>query len=115
MVNIRLIGLTIEVERERTIIDRLRGNDRWYKTVALQLSDEGKAVAEWFYLIAASPDYLKNPDKNGPVLDDKYVVVQDEFSLSQLTEIAQDRLAMIHANNMDDFYQQMDRNFLHEK
>ena len=117
MVEVKLVDVFAE-HRKMDLLARSFGarGTRWYAAVALTLRDEsaGRAVSEWFYLIACSKEYHDRPFKRGPALQKQYTIVQEEFDLEQIREIARKKLSKIRAANWDDFYEQMRRDFLWE-
>lgn len=117
MVEVRLSGVFVESKKkEWKSLTFGKNNTRWFAVVALQLTDQesGQILPEWFYLIVCSSNYLNKPFRNGPELDEKYVLVQPIFNLANAEKVAKERVAEVRAKDWDDFYIQMNQHFLHE-
>src|SRR5581483_12187972 len=112
MINVHLEKVFVEFQGSDAPPSEFgKANTRWYATVALDLFDEHRQmkVAEWFYLIACSPQYLQDPLKRGPRdIGEKYLVVQDSFNLEEVEDIAEQKMATIKPKNWDEFYAQME-------
>lgn len=117
MVRVRLVDVFVEHRKKefRTSVFGKR-NTRWYAAVALHLIDEPtrESLAEWFYLVVCSKKYEEKPFRKGPVLHAGYLVIQDEFDLNEVFSIALKKMEKINANSWDDFYEQMQKEFLYD-
>lgn len=89
---------------------------RWYANVALKLLDQSRnsMLAEWFYLVVCSSAYIQKPDKNGPILDDKYTIVAERIDIEVLQKIARSKVQSIHAQTWDEWFLGMSKEFLWE-
>jgi hypothetical protein len=117
VVKVRLADVTVEHKKKQLLAPQFGASGtRWYAAVALTLVDEStqQGIAEWFYLIACSKEYKEKPFRKGPVLEDRYVVVQDGFNLEEVKEIARQKLATVQADSWGGFYEQMGKEFLHD-
>ena len=75
---------------------------------------EGSKIAEWFYVVVCSPEYLKKPLNKTLVLDKKYLIVQKEYKPKEVLEETKKKVSKIKAMDWSDFYKQMQNEFLYE-
>lgn len=119
MVNIKLSRVFVEHSWKPFLQPFGQPGTRWYALVALALEDLSldktpAPVAEWFYLVACSEEYIKRPSSKGPLLDEKFLIVQQSFNLLEIEKAAQERIASIKAESWDEFYEKMQLYFLYE-
>ncbi len=117
MVKVRLVDVFVE-HQKKDIREKEFGKEgkRWWALVALQLYDEisEQQVAEWFYLFVCSKRCLEKPFKKMPAMANKYLVVQEKFNIENIKKIAKEKLSKVSAKDWDEFYVQMEKEFLHE-
>jgi hypothetical protein len=116
MLNIELKDVLVETESKPILTKTFGQKDtRWCASIALRLiHNDTDAIAEWFYLFACSPEYIDHPVRKGLVPSRKFTIIQNEFNIEAIEQIARDKLKSIKPNNWDEFYAQMSKEFLYE-
>lgn len=116
MIRVELTDIITESKKKELFSEFGERGKRWVAWVALSLKDMNaeREVAEWFYIVACSPAYVKKPLKGSAKYEPKYFVIQNEFDIQEIRDVAKERIGKVRAESWDEFYDKMSQFFYHE-
>lgn len=116
MINVEIKSVQVDTLIPDTV-DFGKKDTPWLAWLMIHLwdIDQNREIPEWFYAAACSRQYLENEQLGKDNIDERKVIVQDNFSIEDASTIVRKKFAGLSFESWDEFYAKMTDAFFYDE